>query len=220
MDVDKICKECGLTKSIDLFYSGRNCCKECYNKKQCVKKKAEYPTKRDSILVVKKAYYLKNSEEILSDKKQYGLLNKDKISTKNRKYYLANKDNELYKAKRRNEQKMRNRVRREHDIDFKISQNLRSRLWHAIKNDQKGGSAINDLGCSIEYLKRHLESQFESWMTWDNYGRKDGIRCWEIDHIEALSKFDLSNPEQVKIACCYTNLKPMCAKDNIRKSNK
>lgn len=220
MGIDKICSDCELLKGIELFYSGRNCCKECYNKKQCAKKKSEYPAKRDSILVVKKIYYSNNSEEILSDKKQYHTLNKDKIAAQRHERYLVNKDNELYKEKCRNKQRNRSQVRREHDIDFKISQNLRSRLWHAIKNDQKAGSAIEDLGCSIEHLKKHLESQFEPDMTWGNYGRKRGIRCWEIDHIEALSKFDLSDPEQVKTACRYINLQPMWAKDNIRKSNK
>lgn len=41
-----------------------------------------------------------------------------------------------------------------------------------------------------------------------------------IDHHLALANFDLTSPEELKKACHYTNLKPMWAKDNIKKSNK
>ena len=43
---------------------------------------------------------------------------------------------------------------------------LRLRVNHAIHNNQKGGSAVRDLGCSMVELKEHLEKQF--------YKNKDG----------------------------------------------
>ena len=47
----------------------------------------------------------------------------------------------------------------------------------------------NILGCSFSDFKIHLESKFESWMTWDNYGLYNGELnyCWDIDHIIPLS---------------------------------
>ena len=38
-----------------------------------------------------------------------------------------------------------------------------------------------------------------------------------IDHIRALVLFDLTDPEQRRIAFHYTNLQPLWALDNVRK---
>ena len=106
------------------------------------------------------------------------------------------------------------RLRRKSDPQFKISLNLRRRLKHAIKNNQKTGSAVRDLGCSVEYLKAFLEGQFEPGMSWDTYGK------WEIDHIRPLASFDLTDPEQFKQAVHYSNLQPLWMKDNRSKGDK
>ena len=90
------------------------------------------------------------------------------------------------------------------------------RLHKALKNTFKSGSAVKDLGCSIEYLKAYLEGQFEPGMTWDNWGR----RGWHIDHIRPLASFDLTDPEQFKQAVHYTNLQPLWAKDNLKKGKR
>jgi len=53
-------------------------------------------------------------------------------------------------------------------------------------------------------------------MSWDNW-TKDG---WHIDHIIPLAAFDLTDREQVKQACHYTNLRPMWAEENLSKGAK
>lgn len=102
------------------------------------------------------------------------------------------------------------------NMSYKISVCLRARLNSAIRNNQKSGSAIKDLGCTTEELKVYLESRFLPGMSWENYGHK----TWHIDHIVPLSRFDLSDPVQLKQACHFTNLQPLWAKDNLSKSNK
>lgn len=103
----------------------------------------------------------------------------------------------------------------------KIAINLRSRFSEMIRGKNKCGSAVKDLGCSIEEFRVHLESQFEPWMNWDNYGKYNKNRkTWHIDHIRPLSSFDLSNRSQLLKACKYTNLQPMLAKDNLSKGAK
>jgi hypothetical protein len=101
------------------------------------------------------------------------------------------------------------------DLNFRLSDILRSRLNKAIKGIRRG-SAVKDLGCSIEELKVYLESKFLPEMTWNNYGKYG----WHIDHIKPLSGFNLSNIEQLKEACHYTNLQPLWAKDNLSKGSK
>ena len=71
------------------------------------------------------------------------------------------------------------------------------------------------LGCTPGQFKAYLESQFISNMSWANYGR-----AWHVDHIIPLASFNLSSESEIKKACHYTNLRPLWAKANIRKSDK
>lgn len=104
--------------------------------------------------------------------------------------------------------------RRKTDIQWRLRKNLRHRLRKAMLGKTTGVSAVRDLGISIEEFKEYLEKKFTEGMSWENYG------AWHIDHIEPLVSFDLSNEEQVRKACHYTNLQPLWAEDNIRKGGK
>ena len=102
------------------------------------------------------------------------------------------------------------------DPVFKLSKTLRSRLYSALKKQPKTGSAIKDLGCSSEELKLYIESKFQPGMTWNNWSRLG----WHIDHIKPISSFDLSDYEQLKQACHYTNLQPLwCDEHKIKTRN-
>jgi len=71
---------------------------------------------------------------------------------------------------------------------------------------------MNIIGCSHAQLKDHIEKQFLKGMTWENRDQ------WHIDHITPISK---ATCEQDVLALYhFTNLRPMWAADNIRKSNK
>lgn len=114
------------------------------------------------------------------------------------------------------------RVRRKNDLQFRLASNLRSRYSNAIAGKICTGSFVRDLGCSIEFLKKYLEERFydnsntEEQMSGDNYG----MYGWHIDHIIPLSAFDLTDREQFLQACHYTNLQPLWAEENLRKSNR
>lgn len=114
------------------------------------------------------------------------------------------------------------RYRNRTNLNAKLAANLRSRLSTAIHDNQKTGSAIDDLGCSINKLKIKLQLGFYrhpangEYMSWDNYGKFG----WHIDHIVALANFDLSNREQFLKACHYTNLQPLWARENHKKGPK
>jgi len=196
-------------------------CRNCYQKEY-------YHKNRDQLLELDKArkfksyknnkiklntkckdYYKNNKIQILEDKKEYYRNNIERISERKKDYYSKNKSNIILNN-------LQYIVRRsKYDIAYKISRNLRSRLYQAIRNNYKSGSAVRDLGCSIECLKKYLESKFQLGMSWNNYGRNG----WHIDHIKPVSSFDLTDKNQLKIACHYSNLQPLWAKDNLRKSN-
>ena len=101
-------------------------------------------------------------------------------------------------------------------LRIRIGTNLRSRLNKAIKGNYKSGSAVFDLGCSIDEFKVYMESKFQLGMSWGNWGRK----TWHIDHIKPLASFDLSDRDELLNACHYTNLQPLWAKDNMMKSDR
>lgn len=71
------------------------------------------------------------------------------------------------------------------------------------------------LGCTVVEAREYLESLFLPGMTWDNHGQ------WHIDHIRPCASFsDMTDLEQQKECCHYTNLQPLWAEDNIAKSDK
>ena len=128
------------------------------------------------------------------------------------------KQDRLKNRERRSEQL---RLKKANDPQFRLSCSLRDRLNKAIRGKSKVGSAVRDLGCSIEFLRQYLESKFQAGMTWDNWGRPAIDRdTWNLDHIVPLSRFDLTDKEQFLRACHYTNLQPLWAIDNLRKGNR
>ena len=74
-------------------------------------------------------------------------------------------------------------------------------------------SFVGLLGCSVKDFKKHVETQFEPGMTWENYGKGKGK--WSIDHIKALDNSEIG--EKVNH---FTNLRPMWYSENSRKGSK
>ena len=83
----------------------------------------------------------------------------------------------------------------------------------AIERNQRTGTAIDALGCSVVLLKKYIAKQFKRGMSWNNWKT-----VWELDHIRRLSAFDLLNPKQYAKACHYTNLQPMFIAEHRKKS--
>jgi hypothetical protein len=133
--------------------------------------------------------------------------------------YKYSKNQSMSMSEKKRKAEIRRPQRQEElacNINSRLKKNLRGRLSQAIKNNQKSGSAVRDLGCTIAELKSYLESKFLPGMSWDNWS----LEGWHIDHIEPLSKFDLSDPIEFKKACHFANLQPLWAKDNLSKGSK
>lgn len=210
----KKCTKCNAEKNLESFgrlKRGKNGYRaEC---KECVK---EYRLKNyEHVIEYRKQYNIKNRDY----KKLYRLKNIEKIKEQDRLYRLNNKD----KHKEwviKNKDKVRiyanqyKKERKKIDSLFKLSTNIRTLISNCIKRQgyTKKSSAYKILGCSFEYFKIHIESQFKEGMNWNNIGE------WHIDHIHPVS---LATDEDHLIKLNhYTNLQPLWAIDNIKKSNK
>jgi hypothetical protein len=152
-----------------------------------------------------KEWNKKNKHRRKAINAKYALENRDKVLQDMRNWYSKNAEQVKENIKRRTKE------REKTDTNFLLTRRLRSRLGSALKGNYKTGSAVKDLGCTVEFLKQYLESQWQRGMTWENYGR-DG---WEIDHIIPLGSSDLSCPEVLKTVCHYTNLRPLWKAQNL-----
>lgn len=88
---------------------------------------------------------------------------------------------------------------------------------YAVLRGAKGGQRTEALvGWKIAELRDHLQRQFLLGMSWENMGE------WHIDHIVPLSSFTITGPDdpELRRAWALTNLRPLWAKDNIRKGAK
>ncbi len=106
------------------------------------------------------------------------------------------------------------RKRRRKDIAFKILSNLRTRLNSALKKNFKSQKTIELLGCSAVFLKQYLEKKFKKRMNWKNYG----FYGWHIDHVIPCYRFDLRKKNEQCKCFHYSNLRPLWAEENLRRS--
>ena len=79
----------------------------------------------------------------------------------------------------------------------------------------KTNSTFHYIGCSIDYLKNWLKYNFKEDMSWENYGSK-----WHIDHIIPCSSFDFTVEDNIHKCFHWSNLTPLDALENIKKSDK
>lgn len=141
---------------------------------------------KEKIRESRRAYYKNNPEvraRINSYTKAYYRKNKDKVAEWRKEYYRTNSE-------------------------ARLNHKIRAWLLTALKREgTKKSSWIENVGCTKEEFKAHIESQFQEGMTWDNW-TVDG---WHMDHIIPLSKGGTSH---------YTNLQPLWARDNLSKKDK
>jgi len=196
--VDSLCKPCRKTKSAAKYQE---------NKEEIKAKTNAYKqANRDAVRTRSKEYDKKNAEKIAQRKAKYRDDNAEHIAAQKKEYHSRPE----VKARR-----SRYHVdKKKTDLQYRLKALLRARIANCIKNNTKKGSAVADLGCSIEQFKLYIESKWQPGMTWENHN----LTGWHIDHIIPLSSFDLTNRQQFLKATHYTNLQPLWAKDNWKKN--
>lgn len=226
---DKIwCPKCLQYKNINDFYSFNGSykrpCKECKvgYQKQYAQENEEH------IANYRNFYYQQNKEEIIADQIKRDSERKDEISVYQAEYRQENK---VELQTKKNEYK---KIKRQNDPSFKLRGLVSNAIFQALKyiGSTKGGSSILQyLPYSMQELKEHLEKQFESWMTWDNWGSYDKDTwddnnqttwTWHIDHIIPQAKLLYQSMDEDNFKKCWAleNLRPLSAKENIIKGNK
>jgi len=159
----------------------------------------------------KSLLYWNDNKDTLNEKRRAERNDKNsKIYKKDKEYKLNNKE---YLSKKALEYEKKRKLI---DPQYKMVKTLRSRLNSFLKNSKiiKNKKTLDYIGCTQQELKIYLENLFIEGMSWENHGE------WHIDHKYPLSKFDLTKEDEIYKAMHYTNLQPLWASENIKKSNK
>ena len=188
----KQCTKCKEWKEISEFVRNNKSkdglswwCKQC-KKEHNEKTKDKILEYRNSRPNYDKEYYQQHKEEIK--------IRKQKERQKNREI-LKQRDKERHKR---------------HKLSRNISKLICSSL-HGNKSEQHWEDLV---GYTIKELKQHLENQFTSEMTWNNYGRpakNDTSFYWELDHIipQNLFSFQTAKDHDFQICWSLMNLRPL-----------
>lgn len=195
----KICIKCKKEKELTEFAKGRkskdgyrNQCKSCLND-------------------LAKIRYENLSEE----EKYRKRIRKNEL---NKKYWKNNIDDPEFKLKQKKKRR-ENHLKRMEDPLYKLKVSFSRRLNKLLKRINANRSTnkpyyLDKLGCSFEEFKIYLESKFEDWMTWENYGLYNGELNygWDIDHI--IPSVTAKTEDDIYNLSHYTNLQPLCSRIN------
>ena len=189
------------------------------NKEHIREYKKEYRLKnKEHIKKQQKEYCLKNCEHIKKRNREYNLKNCERNKEQMREYYLKTKEKkrEYYLKNHEHFKKYKReygRKRYKTDINYRIRQICKTRILQALKGLNKSASTMKLIGCTVDELRRHIESQFKPGMNWEN----QGLRGWDMDHIKACFHFNLEDPKQQRACFNWSNLQPMEHIANIKK---
>lgn len=97
-----------------------------------------------------------------------------------------------------------------------LNNRMRSAIRRGLAQGVGFSVASKSLGYNLADIRIHIEKQFLDGMSWDN------AHDWHIDHIIPLSHFSFESVDDdgFKAAWSLTNLRPVWATDNLKKSDK
>lgn len=117
----------------------------------------------------KKEYREKNKEVLSIKSKEYREKNIDIINENSRKWYRENSVSVNQRIKEHRKRTNYITVRKKTDPLFRLKTSVRNLIRGSIikKGYSKKSKSHEILGCSFEFFKQHIESKWESWMSWD-----------------------------------------------------
>jgi hypothetical protein len=193
---EKKCKKCDQDKDLNCFYNHKggkhgksSICIDC----EKTRKASHYKNGGKTTI---QAYYKKNKDNLLKKQKAWAKKNRE---------YLNNREKRLYKT----------------DPLLKCKKKCRTIVRQGFKKHLLGKKpkVPSFLGCTWIELEKHFSSKFykhpktNQEMNFANHGSLG----WHIDHIKPLDSA-LTEKEIIEL-CNFSNLQPMWAEENIKKSN-
>lgn len=162
---------------------------------------------RDRIHKRKKEYWQRTRTEQLARKKEYREKNKDRARASIKRWESENKER-VMAAKLMYEKK-----RRANDPIYAIKRRMRVAVsrFARLNGYEKSASTEAIIGCSWQEFRVHIERQFPKGMSWENMSE------WHIDHIVPMAS--AKTEEDVLRLNHFTNLRPLWAIENLKKSN-
>jgi len=123
--------------------------------------------------------------------------------------------NKFYCSSHAEQRRLRDKQRRKLDVRFKLNAYFSSAVSEALAFNKGGRTWQNLVGYTLSDLHNHLEKQFKSGMTWQNYGS-----YWHVDHIIPKSFFKYKSHDDVAFIKCWalSNLQPLERMANFRKA--
>ena len=191
---------------------------------------------KEALSEYREEYYQENKEDKLEYAKEYR--NREDIKIKNSEYqkeYRENNTDQLseyiqdYQLKNKDSLNEKRRLRKKNDINFKLRTSISSYISFQLRTSGKSkesDSCLKYLTYSIQELRDHLESLFDPWMSWDNYGKyskntwndnDQSTWTWNIDHLIPRSDLPYSSMTDDNFKKCWalSNLRPLSAKQNM-----
>lgn len=198
--VIKRCRCCGLEKPADDFSRDASTqdgltrrCKEC--NRAATKSWAE---RNREVLRIKNAAYKKANPEVQKRAKRKHAAkpeSKVKRAAYRKKYYEARyRADVLYR------------------LDFIVRGALKRTLLAAKRN--KVSLASSSLPYTAEMLRERLEMNFKPGMSWSNHGE------WHVDHRVPVARLIRRGVTDAAVINSLSNLCPLWADDNLRKSKR
>lgn len=191
-------RACSRMCALRYYRANRELCQE--------KKRKRREIDRETNRIHAAKYYREHKEKRLADYAEWKKANPEyhkKWAEKNR-------------AKRNAQSAARYHIRKS-DPGYHTGLILRSRIGNALRGrGAKSARTLTLLGCSIEFLREHIEKQFKPGMTWKNHGQHG----WHVDHILPCAAFHLQHSEEQEICFHWTNLQPLWASHNRSKHDK
>lgn len=190
----KSCNECSIQKPLSEYpkcsklkdgHSGK--CSDCTR----IYYRKYKSDNRGKILEGKKAHYNKNKATWDS----YREKNAQEIAERKRRWYA---DKVLS------------------DKSYRLRERIRKMVYRTLEytGEAKQLRAKQQLGYDAQMLKAHIERQFKSGMSWENYGE------WHIDHIKPIKVFIDEGITDPSVINALDNLQPLWAFENISKGAK
>lgn len=185
--MEKVCYKCGVTKPIDYFRIDNSI------------KSGRSRTCKSCVNKHSKSYYNQRSSCDIDWK------SKRSNSTKR------------WRSQNRQAHNTYQRTRNARNLTARLFRNVNRAILASLRGEYKSESTIRLLGCTIKEFKKHLESQFQPGMTWENYG--NGENRWNIDHLIPTSWINAYDADHLRLVSHRWNMRPMWSQDNSKRGN-